>query len=303
MNSYSSGLVLAGQYADALTATDDEIRHARDYRLRFVLPHAHIYRAGALWGLRRFRQALATVDQAEKANRDPRDGLVLMNIGALRARLHLSVGSADRALDALERYESEYTPRGMEAEYYGWWALAYACAGDEQASVRAAEKAEELSTRIEVRALVPWARAVLDAMSGGDCADAVHRAYAATIEAGNIDAFVAAYRAWPQVLKLLCTDAAKPRRLRTILLSAADHALAQTMGLRVRAPVSNLAMGPLSKREDEVIKLLVSGASNKEIAQTLFLSEVTVKTHLRSIYRKIGVRSRTEAVVWALEDR
>ena len=41
----------------------------------------------------------------------------------------------------------------MEAEYYGWRALAHACADDEAAAMRAAEKAEELSARIEVRAL------------------------------------------------------------------------------------------------------------------------------------------------------
>ena len=133
-----------------------------DYRLRFVLPHAHIYRAGALWGLRRFSLALATVDQAERVNRDPRDGLVLMNIGcSSRARVHLSVGSADRALDALDRYESEYTPRGMEAEYYGGgrWPT-HVLAMRRRPSVQP-RRLRNSSARIEVRALVPWAHTVL----------------------------------------------------------------------------------------------------------------------------------------------
>ena len=60
-------------------------------------------------------------------------------------------------------------------------------------------------------------------------------------------------------------------------------------------------MGPLSKREEDVLSFSIAGASNREIAQTLFLSGGTVKTHLRRIYRKINVRSRTEAVVWALD--
>ena len=302
LNSYASGLVLSAQYSEALAIADDEVQHAKDYRLRFVLPHAHIYRAGALWGLRRFRLCLASIDHAERVNRDPRDGLVLMNIGALRARVHLGAGSADRALDALDRYESEHTPRGMEAEYYGWRALAHACADDEAAAMRAAEKAEELSARIEVRALVPWAHTVLCVRSGRrDCSEAIHHAYVASREAGNLDAFVAAYRACPEILKSLCSFEQELPRLRRLLLAATDSALAQSVGLRIPAPVSPTAMGPLSKREEEVLSLLVAGASNREIAQTLFLSGGTVKTHLRRIYRKINVRSRTEAVVWALD--
>ncbi|HLA81695.1 MAG TPA: response regulator transcription factor [Thermoleophilia bacterium] len=53
---------------------------------------------------------------------------------------------------------------------------------------------------------------------------------------------------------------------------------------------------PLTEREREVLGLLNAGLSNKEIAQTLYLSVRTVEVHLRSIYGKLGVRSRLEAV-------
>ena len=56
----------------------------------------------------------------------------------------------------------------------------------------------------------------------------------------------------------------------------------------------------LSEREAEVLRLLAQGFTNKDIAQTLILSVRTVETHLRSIYGKLGVRSRTEAVLWAV---
>ena len=58
LNSYASALVLCGDYARALQLADDEIEQATEYRLQFVLPHAHVYRAAALWGLRRFRQCV-----------------------------------------------------------------------------------------------------------------------------------------------------------------------------------------------------------------------------------------------------
>jgi DNA-binding NarL/FixJ family response regulator len=56
----------------------------------------------------------------------------------------------------------------------------------------------------------------------------------------------------------------------------------------------------LTAREHDVIALLVRGPTNKDIAQTMFLSVRTVEAHLRSIYEKLGVRSRTEAVLWAI---
>ncbi len=57
----------------------------------------------------------------------------------------------------------------------------------------------------------------------------------------------------------------------------------------------------LSEREREVLQKLTEGAENKKIAETLGISVDTVEKHLKSIYKKLGVASRTEAVVWWLE--
>ena len=53
---------------------------------------------------------------------------------------------------------------------------------------------------------------------------------------------------------------------------------------------------PLSERELEVLALISAGKSNKEIARELFLSMSTIKTHINRLYRKLGARSRTEAL-------
>jgi DNA-binding NarL/FixJ family response regulator len=66
---------------------------------------------------------------------------------------------------------------------------------------------------------------------------------------------------------------------------------------RVRAPVED----SLSDREVEVLTLVAQGASNKEVAKQLWISEATVKTHLIHIFGKLGVSDRTAAVTLALE--
>lgn len=60
---------------------------------------------------------------------------------------------------------------------------------------------------------------------------------------------------------------------------------------------------PLSDREREVLSLLATGQSNKEIAARLVVSVGTVKTHTNNIYRKLGARNRTEAVATARSHR
>ncbi|MFI7589308.1 DNA-binding response regulator [Spongisporangium articulatum] len=56
----------------------------------------------------------------------------------------------------------------------------------------------------------------------------------------------------------------------------------------------------LTDRESEVLALITQGMSNAEVASLTFLSPNTVKSYIRTIYRKIGVASRTQAVLWGV---
>ena len=63
--------------------------------------------------------------------------------------------------------------------------------------------------------------------------------------------------------------------------------------------VGETLVEPLSDRETEVLRLLAQGLTNKDMAQTLILSVRTIEAHLRNIFGKLGVTSRTEAALWA----
>jgi DNA-binding CsgD family transcriptional regulator len=56
----------------------------------------------------------------------------------------------------------------------------------------------------------------------------------------------------------------------------------------------------LTRRESEILCLISQGKSNAEVAATVFLSANSVKSHIRSTYRKIGVTRRTQAVLWGV---
>jgi DNA-binding NarL/FixJ family response regulator len=101
-----------------------------------------------------------------------------------------------------------------------------------------------------------------------------------------------------------------PREASPEELSAAVHALAEGLwvgspalaqSLLDRQPVSMLddaerVINPLTDRERQVLQLTAEGLANKQIAAALDISENTVKFHLSSLYAKLGVTSRTEAV-------
>jgi len=61
-------------------------------------------------------------------------------------------------------------------------------------------------------------------------------------------------------------------------------------------------LGLLSPRENDTLLRLARGRSNAEIAGDLFLSEATVKTHVAAVLRKLELRDRTQAVIWAYEN-
>ncbi|MGH3297352.1 MAG: helix-turn-helix domain-containing protein, partial [Trebonia sp.] len=100
-------------------------------------------------------------------------------------------------------------------------------------------------------------------------------------------------------------DAPRAELLRAVRAAARGEgvlspSVATRLMTRVRAPSAQpLSAQPLSQREFEVLELIAAGNTNREAAARLLISEATVKTHLLSIYAKLGVSDRAAAVAEA----
>ncbi|PZV13603.1 MAG: DNA-binding response regulator [Leptolyngbya sp.] len=79
-----------------------------------------------------------------------------------------------------------------------------------------------------------------------------------------------------------------------------DPQIARRVIEHLKPPASKTIIGQLSQREMEVLKLMVDGYSNPEIATALYLSPNTIKTHIRGIMNKLAVDDRVQAAVVAL---
>jgi LuxR family maltose regulon positive regulatory protein len=299
LNSYAATLVLSGRYADARDVARRELDVADEYRLAFVRPHAMLNEAGALWGLRMFRHSIRLLGEIQRTCGD--DQFLLMNVGTTLARIYLALSSPDRALRSLEEHLGQETTPGMEAEYNAWWGLVSACKGRADDARAHASAATAMSQRTEVVGVVPWIAAITDIREGSATAnESILSAYRNALQVGNLDGFVAAYRVSPEIVDVIAGERDLHRGLRLVLSRASDQSFGRRLGFHIPGHASPHD-SDLSKREREVLELLVQGATNREIAQTLFISDATVKVHLRHIYSKFGVRSRIEAVVRALE--
>jgi DNA-binding NarL/FixJ family response regulator len=95
----------------------------------------------------------------------------------------------------------------------------------------------------------------------------------------------------------LLKDARSDELFRAVRAAARGEAvLSPSVATRLLGSVRRPAREPLSAREQEVLELVARGATNREAARQLFVSEATVKTHLLHVYAKLGVNDRAAAV-------
>ena len=299
LDSSARSLALAGNYEQARGFADDALAESERCRLTFALPAARCAKGLCQFGLREYRDARRLLIEAFDAAAELGDAHYMMEARTILARVALGQGAVDEAV-AVADYSCDRLPAaGMWGEHLATRAIVYACAGRLNEARDLATLVRRTTRCIEAAGLATWVP-VVDAVLSGS-ADALERARGAldlAFSTANVDSFVLAYRACPAVLSLLASDAESRPRLAGVLIRANDARLAEAHSLTRR---SYRAEGPreLSPREQDVYELLAHGLSNKEIAASLFITEVTVKVHVRHILRKLGVRTRTEAAVRA----
>lgn len=98
------------------------------------------------------------------------------------------------------------------------------------------------------------------------------------------------------------TDKKKDEKQRKKYIESLEASVRELNAAGITSSAKTSADGPevaLARREQEVLRLIAGGFSNKEIADILSISPDTVKTHVRNIFFKLNVTDRTQAAVWA----
>ena len=79
--------------------------------------------------------------------------------------------------------------------------------------------------------------------------------------------------------------------------------LTQIVARSLQSPINDNPIDNLTQREVEILRAIASGNSNKVIANKLGITEGTVKVHVKNLLRKLGLKTRVEAAVWAVEQK
>jgi LuxR family transcriptional regulator, maltose regulon positive regulatory protein len=256
-----------------------------------------------------FERARTILERAENQGVARDWGRLSAGAIAEQARLHLNDGRLDEAtacVDRLERLARKYpAPRPCawsEIEWYHKLARAHLleqqARPDEAISIlqQLQREAEAMQHRQFLICIAIRLSAVqLGAGKGAEAANRFHRVLTACAEAGLYQTVL---DEGPVISKLLQTtqESGKVKadlipyvdRLVAGLQRAGQDRLARTSSARI--------LSALSPRETDILTLIAEGLSNKEIARSLEIGPETVKSHLKSVFTKLGVERRAQAV-------
>jgi ATP/maltotriose-dependent transcriptional regulator MalT len=293
-NGYAWALTFNGRYDQALEAADRVLAEARDHDLDFIVPHAALVSAQAHLGLRQTLEAGRLLDEVDLVASERADEFLAVNVRTLRARMHVVNNKIDETLAALDEMENAPQSRATRGERLAVRALAQFLDGRVREALTSAHRARRGTATQATRSLANLVIAMI-ASESESCRPRLPVAVSSLWKTGQFDALILAYRARPTLLLNLATMVSE-HDLAGLVSRARDRPLARAMGITVRGD-DEQASHSLSPREREVSTLLAQGRTNAEIARALYISEVTVKVHVRHILQKLGVRNRAEAAV------
>jgi DNA-binding CsgD family transcriptional regulator len=286
---------MAAYYDEARVIADEETAAGIKYRLDFVLSPAYTAKSLAALGKGQFTQASRLLSRSRTLARAQDDTHNQLEVAAVRARVSIAQRKFQEALDIEPPSGSEGVSSGMHGEWLGCRALAFAGCDEYGEATRLANEATAMATSLEAVGMATTARVIVAAKRSEEPARDISAWLAALGEWKYLDALVLGARAYPPILEFLPLQGAAGRRAVDALRRASATSLVPALQLDQETQGDLLTS--LSKREQEVFELLAHGMTNREIAEALFISDVTVKVHVRHILKKLGVRSRTEAAL------
>jgi ATP/maltotriose-dependent transcriptional regulator MalT len=314
--------MLGGELADGVEMLDGAIEEARLLGNAQSLAGLLLNRSLTALAAGEAELARSTAEESVELTREMDNGLIPAATGLALSAARLETGDpglADAVELMLERCGGTGLPlmpggsfraKWLELLTRCWLALgrpedaerAAACAGTTATSMGALPMAMSMADR--ARAIVALAsgdptsaaeRALGSAAAADDAGIPVEAALSRTLAGRALGQTGQRDRAVAELEKAANTfHTCGARRYR----DAADHEL-RLLGRRVHrrtqpGQADVLGVGALTEREGQVARLVVDRRTNPEIAETLFLSPKTVETHLRNIFRKLGVSSRVE---------
>jgi LuxR family maltose regulon positive regulatory protein len=296
---YGDHLVQLARYADAEPVLSNTWHLLSECGIDLALSSVYCVRANNAIGLRRYRHAELLLDSAVRTSASE-TGSIPTLVLALREMVHVL------KRDLRNDISDQIDPSSSKA----WRGLAFAveslkaaCRDDVDLATRLMHKAEDTTINTETRTLCAFIRVIIALQIDPQKApDLCLAALSLAEDFQHWNQFVWAYRAYPRLLTLATSDPQIMLAMRPVLISALDISLAKRYGISLTQTRRDhhIAGKSLTRREREVLQLVADGLTNREIAGRLYISEVTVKVHLRHIYEKLGVRNRMEAALHAV---